>query len=123
MFVLAPSASLDPFSDSWELKFLSGNLAHVGNHSVTLKAELRFYPSVTAATKSFNVTILHFCVTTSILEQQMTPLDYQLRYSVTSPQTILSFPMHKDTAANNVSIPLICEVKTYITDKTWLTVH
>jgi hypothetical protein len=52
----------------------------------------------------------------------MTPSNYQIQFTVTTPQTILSYLMHKDSQGLAFANAMICEIKTYQTDKYWLSV-
>jgi hypothetical protein len=50
------------------------------------------------------------------------PVPFQIDYSVTTPVTILYFMMHNDSVGQANTNNLSCGVKTYTTDKAWLTV-
>ena len=53
----------------------------------------------------------------------MVPSAYQIRFSVTTPQTILAFPLHQDSISISRSNSMLCEVKTYSTGLAWLSVY
>lgn len=74
--IAPPAVGLNDLVDNWTLTFLSTNLADVGVWTVTLKAELQQYPTITPATTTVNVTVVAGCVSTSIQSQVMTPSDY-----------------------------------------------
>jgi hypothetical protein len=71
-----PAVGLDPVVNNWTLTCLSNNLADMGLWTVTLKAELQLYPTITPVTKTVSVTVLHVCATTAIQSQVMTPSNY-----------------------------------------------
>jgi hypothetical protein len=55
----------------------------------------------------------------------MAPTAYQIDYTITTPQMILSYLMHKDSIGISKANAMICEIKTYTTDTTtypWLSV-
>lgn len=99
------------------MTFLSNSLLDVGVHTVDLTVSLQTYPSVIPVSSTFTVTVLHICTPTTITSQTMSPIpSYQIKYSVTTPQTIYSFTMHKDSVATAKGNNMLCEVKTYTTD-------
>jgi hypothetical protein len=61
---------LDPVVNNWTLTCLSTNLADVGLWTVTLKAELQLYSTITPVTSIVSVTVLHICVNTTITTSQ-----------------------------------------------------
>ena len=68
------------------------------------------------------MTVLHICSTTSINSQSFTPTTYQISFPVTTAQTIFSFMMNTDTKGQVFNEAMICEIKTYSTGYSWLTV-
>ena len=108
--------------NDWTLSCLSNNLSDVGVWTVTLRATLDNYVGVAAATTTLQVTVLHVCATSVISTQTLTPTPYQIDFTVTTAQTILSFTMHQDSAGIAAPNDMLCEIKTYTTDQPWLTV-
>jgi hypothetical protein len=120
--ITPPAAGLNVYTDNWSLTCQTNDLTVVGTHNVTLKATLSLYAGVPFVTKTFQVIVVHICATTSINSQTFTPSDYQISKFVTTAQTILSFTMNTDTQGQAFTNAMICEIKTYSTNYSWLTV-
>jgi hypothetical protein len=52
----------------------------------------------------------------------MAPTAYQINFTITTPQMILSYLMHKDSMGISKTNAMICEIKTYSTNYSWLSV-
>ena len=76
----------------------------------------------TAHTISFNNCIQECAASNAIISQTLSPVPFQISYSVTTPVSILSFMMHTDSVGMAHSNIMFCGVKNYSTGLTWLTV-
>jgi PKD repeat protein len=123
MSIIPPAAGTEYIS-AYTLKALSNSFTDVGVWTITLRATLQNYPTITAATKVItSATVLDPCCGATMSTTTMaTPLDYQLKFSQTAPYTIMTFTMNADTIGTMFSNPMFCGVKTYATGFTWLTV-
>jgi hypothetical protein len=122
LFITLVPPVTNPLSNSWNLDCLATTIYDVGVWLVTLKAELVLYPLANPATKTFTVTVTHICQTTILATQSLASSSYQIQYSITIPQTIMTFRMHDDSVSASKSDPLFCGLKKYTTGLSWLTV-
>jgi hypothetical protein len=63
--IVSPAPS-NVYTTNWTANFKSLSLADVGVWTVTMSVSLSVYPTVTATTTQFTVTVLHICNTTVI---------------------------------------------------------
>ena len=117
-----PSPPGDPYVNNWTLSTISHDRnKEIGTWTVTVQVKLQNYPTM-IATDQLTVIVVDRCPFTAINTQTLTPASYQIQYSVTTPQTILSFPMNTDTYGLAYGTPLLCGPKKYITGIAWLSV-
>jgi len=86
-------------------------MVYVGSHTAVLTATLANYPSVTAATKSFAVTIIDPCLTT-VLTLPTTLSSFSITVFSGIPYTMTFLPA-TDTQATAAGVPSLCGPRVY----------
>ena len=102
---LIPSVSLNNV-DPWKISVATNNLLLIGTYTVKLMATLVDYalPTVTPASMTFDLTILHPCTITKITA----PVIPDLEFIIGDPPTSFEFDQMQDSVASDLLIPKYC---------------
>ena len=92
--------------DPWKISVVTNNLLLIGTYTVKLVATLVDYPlpTVTPASMTFDLTILHRCTITKITA----PVIPDLEFIIGDPPTSFEFDQMQDSVASDLLIPKYC---------------
>ena len=112
---ITPPAT-DIYTSAFTLTAQTTSFSNVGTWTITLKASLACYPSISTTSVINSAVVICPCCSTTIDAQTLTsPLYYQINKSnpTTGTISLLTFPMNTDTVSTNNSNSTYCGVKKY----------